>query len=129
MCSGSVIIDHIQENGKTAAVTLVHELLILFARTISLVQGEIAARTVAPTVIAVELLDRHKLHRIHPQALNVIKMLHSSGQIPSRREIAKMHLINDQIIRILHFIIRDLPFILRAGSLKGRDQTCRAARV
>ena len=60
MCSCSVVIDYIEEYGHSSLMTGINELLVSLTGSIDLIQCKVCVSTVAPAVISVELLYRHK---------------------------------------------------------------------
>ena len=123
MNTGGVVIDHVQQYGDSAGVTFVDEMLVHLACTISLVQCEVGSRVIAPAVVTVELLARHKLYRVNSQIFKVVELLECTVDVVCGAEISEMELVYDQIVLILYLKVLILPLESRFRSLESSHDT------
>ena len=130
MTSCSVVVDNIQQYRDTLLMAFVNELFIFLFRSICLVHCKIITRIIAPTIISVELLYRHKFNCIHSQALDVIQMLRSffngtGGKFGTcLREVAEQQFVYYHIIRIFNLEVGYLPVVGCRFCLEYGDNTC-----
>ena len=59
-----MVIYDIKNNGYTFLVTCIDKGFVIIACTVGLIHREVCMIAVAPAVISVELLDRHKFYSI-----------------------------------------------------------------
>ena len=88
VCTGGVVVYHIEEHCDATAVTLVDELLVHLACAVGLVHGKVGAGVVAPAVVAVELLHRHQLDGVDAQRLQVVEAGKCPLQVLGGGEVA-----------------------------------------
>ena len=121
--SGGVVIDHVQQYGDSAGVTFVDEMLVHLACTIGLVQSEVGSRVIAPAVVTVELLARHKLYRVNSQIFKVVELLECTVDVVCGAEIPEMELVDDEVVLILYLKVLILPLESRFRSLESSHDT------
>ena len=122
---------HIQNHGYTALVALVDKLLVHRLRTIRLVRREIVIRRVTPVVVAVKLTNRHQLHGVHTQVLDIIQPLHQALQRTAFCIVVYPQLINHQVVlvRTLEIESRLRPLVLRLSGLDNGHIAIRTRRI
>ena len=95
---------HVENHCDSLLVTEVDELLIVLRRAVSFVRREIEIRVVAPGVVAVELIDRKKLHGVDSESLQIGNLLDGGADraVAARLslgagEVAEKHLVDYQV--------------------------------
>ena len=76
-----MVIHDINDDSDTPSVTLINEVLVHLACSVSLVKSEIMIWIVTPAEVAVKFLDRHELDGIHAESLDMIQSVHHTLEI------------------------------------------------
>ena len=108
---GKMVIHDINDDSDTPSVTLINEVLVHLACSVSLVKSEIVIWIVTPAEVAVKFLDRHELDGIHAEILYMIQSVHHTLEILCSREISDKKLIYHQIVIILDLEVRVFPVV------------------
>ena len=83
-------------------MAFVDEGLIFLTCTVIFVEGKPMVRVVSPAVVSVKFLYRHKLDGIHAEVLDIVETLHCTCDILRSREVAEKHLIDHEVVLVLH---------------------------
>ena len=122
MCSGRMIVYHIEEYGHASLVAGIDECLVIITGSIDLVHGEICMGSISPAVIAVELLHRHKLNHVHSKLIEIVEIPHRSLEVSFAiciiRKVAQKKFVDDKVIIVFYLIISDFPVIFRTVYLE-----------
>ena len=119
-----VVEDDIKNHGDTALVALVDERLVHCARAVVFVGGKIEVGIVAPRVVAVKLLDRHKLNGVHAKFREVVELFHCALKALLLGEVAQKQLIDDEVVLCRSLEVGHLPLITVAIALEHGDREC-----
>ena len=88
-----VVVDHIEQDSKTMAVGLVHELPQIVRAAVQACRREPADAVVAPTELTGELRDWHQLNRTDAEPLQTFEMDRGGCPGAFRRERARVQLV------------------------------------
>ena len=118
----SMVEHHIKNNGNTALVALVDELLVHRLRAVGPIRRKIVVRRIAPVIVSVKLTYRHQLYRIHTQILDIIQTLHQTFERTAFGIVVYPQLVNHQVVLVwtLEVQCRIGPLELRLTGLNHR---------
>ena len=125
----SMVIDNVYNHSHSSLVALVDELLVHFSCTIGFLKCEECYRVITPAVRTVELMDRHKLHSIHSQCLDIVELLHCTLDVTCSSEVTEMKLIYHKVILILDLIVCHGPCIIGLLHLESGYRALGCSRI
>ena len=124
-----VVQHHVEHHGHAAPMGFVDEGLEAVFGAVILVEGQVKARVVAPTIIALKLVHRHQLDAVYTEALQVAQRVAQGGVVVAGNEVAQMQLVHHQVgFGGPHEVVH-LPLVGRLVGLKRSHDARLAGRV
>ena len=110
---------HVENHRDSLLVAEVYEFLVVLRRAVGLVWCEIKVRVITPRVVAVELIDREKLHRIDSEFLEVRDLFDggadgavSPGLTLCAGEVSEQHLVDHEVGLCGSLEVRRCPLVI-----------------
>ena len=117
-----MVVHHVQNHGNPTLVAGVHQGLEVVFGAIGLVDGEVKRGIVSPTVVAIELVDRHQFECLNAQPLEVVERVLNECQRTLFRPVAHQQFVDHEVLLVRPFEISVRPCKLR---LAGRQDAHR----